>query len=189
MTLTFENDHDVIVYALEKVISYARRTQQIFVAQCVWWLVSIIGLESNLISHIDNLNSRNGKETISPVPRDIQEDIRRDQVLEECEEYLKESRRLRDIASLKSKGTTQTGRINPTRISKKALKGKDYPAGNQAILAGIDKAEIQRRRKAGECLGCAWPAARKGRHQLADCRRPIKLENGTASSLPKAKGK
>jgi hypothetical protein len=58
MTITFENDHDVIVYALEKIISHARRTQHIFVAQCVWWLASIIGLEQGLIIHIDNLNSR-----------------------------------------------------------------------------------------------------------------------------------
>ena len=27
MTITFENDNDVIVYPLEKVISYARKTQ------------------------------------------------------------------------------------------------------------------------------------------------------------------
>jgi hypothetical protein len=58
MTITFENDNDVIVHALEKVISYARRTQQIFVAQCVWWLASIIGLEQGLIIHIDNLQER-----------------------------------------------------------------------------------------------------------------------------------
>ena len=58
MTITFENDNDVIVYGLEKVISYARRTQQIFVAQCVWWLASIIGLEPNLIAHIDKLRTR-----------------------------------------------------------------------------------------------------------------------------------
>jgi hypothetical protein len=58
MTITFENDNDVIVYALEKVISYARRTQQIFVAQCVWWLASIIGLEQGLATFIDNIQSR-----------------------------------------------------------------------------------------------------------------------------------
>jgi hypothetical protein len=33
MTITFENNNNVIIYALEKVITYARRTQQIFVAQ------------------------------------------------------------------------------------------------------------------------------------------------------------
>jgi hypothetical protein len=45
MTITFENDNDVIVYGLEKVIADARRTQQLFVARCVWWLSSIIGLK------------------------------------------------------------------------------------------------------------------------------------------------
>jgi hypothetical protein len=58
MTITFENDNDVIVYALEKVIAYTRRTEQVFVAQCVWWLASIIGLEKGLVIHIDNIQSR-----------------------------------------------------------------------------------------------------------------------------------
>jgi hypothetical protein len=51
--ISFDNDTDVIVYALEKVISYARRVQQIFVPQCDWCLASIIGLEQELIDHID----------------------------------------------------------------------------------------------------------------------------------------
>jgi len=55
MTITFENDNDVIVYALEKIIAYARKNQQIFVAQCVWWLASVISLKQGLIVHIDNL--------------------------------------------------------------------------------------------------------------------------------------
>jgi streptogramin lyase len=75
MTITFENDNDVIVYALEKVISYARRTQQIFVAHCVWWLASIIGLEQGLITHIDNLQSRIPRE-VSITPQDTQENLR-----------------------------------------------------------------------------------------------------------------
>jgi len=58
MTITFENDNHIIVYALEKIISYARRSQQIFVAQCVWWIASVIGLELGLISYIDNQQSR-----------------------------------------------------------------------------------------------------------------------------------
>jgi hypothetical protein len=58
MTITFENDNDVIIYAFKKVLAYARRTQQIFVAHCVWWLASIIGLEQGLISHINNLEQR-----------------------------------------------------------------------------------------------------------------------------------
>jgi hypothetical protein len=58
MAVTFENNNDFILYALEKVISYARRTQHIFVAQCMWWLASIIGQEKGLINHIDNIQFR-----------------------------------------------------------------------------------------------------------------------------------
>jgi len=58
MTITVENDNDVILYAFEKVISFRRRTQQISVAQCVWWLTRVIGLEEGLVIHIDNLRSR-----------------------------------------------------------------------------------------------------------------------------------
>jgi len=135
MTITFENDNDVIVYALEKIISTARRTQQIFVAQCVWWLASTIGLEKGLVVYIDNIQSRvnvsiipekvpRKERTVSPIPRDNQEDQRQDTILAECEEYLKDSRRLREIAALKATGKTLTGFINPTAISKKASKKK-----------------------------------------------------------------
>ena len=205
MPITFENDNDVIIYALEKVISYARRTQQIFVAQCVWWLASIIGLEQGLVNYIDNIQSRvnvaiipekvlSGRVTVSPIPRDNQEDQRQDRVLKECEEYLKDSRRLREIAALKATGKTLTGLINPTAISKKQLRKKDQkirkPAqplkGDLSKTAGIDLAEKVRRRTAGECLRCAWPSDRKGSHRVADCRRPIKLDTGTAS-YPKSK--
>jgi hypothetical protein len=133
MTITFENNNDVIVYALQRIISYARDTQQIFVAQCVWWLASIISLEKGLIDYIDNIKDRchipvnpekdlSERNCVTPTPRDIQEDTRPDKILKECEEFLRDSRRLRDIAALKSKGTTRTGRIHPTSISKKILK-------------------------------------------------------------------
>jgi len=58
MPITFENDNDVIVYALERVISYARDNQYIFLAQSVWWISSIVGLQQELILHIDNLMIR-----------------------------------------------------------------------------------------------------------------------------------
>jgi hypothetical protein len=205
MTITFESGNDVIIYALEKVISYARKTQQIFVAQCVWWLASIIGLDEGLVNYIDNTQFRidvtvlpervpGVRRTVSPVPMDNQEDQRQDKILKECEEYLKDSRRLREIAALKATGKTLTGLINPTAISKKHLRKKDRyrrkPAGpptkGRPETAGIEEAEIQRRKSNGECLRCAWPTNRKGSHRVADCRRPIKLDNGTAG-FPKAK--
>jgi len=58
MTITFENDNDVIAYALEKIICYARDNRYIFVAQSVWWIASIIGLSEGLATHIDNLRIR-----------------------------------------------------------------------------------------------------------------------------------
>jgi hypothetical protein len=209
MTITFENDNDVIIYALEKIVAYARRTQQVFVAQCVWWLASTIGLENGLITFIDSLPSRvvvtvvpekvpSIGRTVSPIPRDNQEDQRQDKVLKECEEYLKDSKRLREIAALKATGKSLTGFINPTAISKKQLRKKDRHLRESDKIKprtrinkdqkteGIQLSEINRRKSSGECLRCAWPIDRKGSHRVADCRRPIKLDKGTAN-FPKAK--
>jgi hypothetical protein len=58
MTITFESDNDVIVYTLEKIISYARTNQYIFLAQSIWWISSIIGFQQELILFIDNLKIR-----------------------------------------------------------------------------------------------------------------------------------
>jgi hypothetical protein len=49
MMITFENENDVIIYALEKVIAFARRTQQIILAQCVWWIASVARFEQGLV--------------------------------------------------------------------------------------------------------------------------------------------
>jgi len=69
MTITFENDTDIIIYALEKLISYAKDNQYIFVAQCVWSLSSIIGLEQGPVSHIDDIRKRkNVTEDTAPKP-------------------------------------------------------------------------------------------------------------------------
>jgi len=128
MTITFENESDVIVYALEKIISYTRRTQQIFVAQCVWWLGLIIGLESGLVVRIDNLwKSKSvgiiqpdsiqqiiSERTISSTPRDLTEDLRIDQVLESAERCISSSERPRN--------TWQRNRVNSLPQSKNQLK-------------------------------------------------------------------
>jgi len=246
MTITFKNDNDVIVYALECVIAYARRTQQIFVAHCVWWLASILGLEQELVSHIDRIQGpgntalpKQRSREVSPTPRDLvneqhdnqvfnntenhttkevrdpviqippgnhcsvvleSREDRQDQILNECEEYLRDSKRLREIAALKATGRTLTGLVNPTTISKKRLRKKDQykrkSAGlSQAIISReavvvnqksydrierICPTEIQRRKSAGKCLRCAWPEDNKGSHRVKDCRRAIKLDKGTA---------
>ena len=48
MTITFENHNDIIVYALEKIVRYAKQHQYFFLGNCVWWIASIIGLDEGL---------------------------------------------------------------------------------------------------------------------------------------------
>jgi len=123
MTITFENDNDVIVYGLEKIISYARENQYIFLMQSIWWIASIIGLQQGLVIHIDNLKNRenvisdaaskatsvarincnrknegqvhpdrigqiDNKREISVTPRDLAEDQRLDNILDNAERFL-----------------------------------------------------------------------------------------------------
>jgi hypothetical protein len=83
MTITFENDNDIIVYALKRIISYAGNNQYIFLAQSVWWISSIIGLQQGLVIHIDNLRRQNnlnlkelGTEKESVVLSDLPEEPR-----------------------------------------------------------------------------------------------------------------
>jgi hypothetical protein len=51
----------------------------------------------------------------------------------------------------------------------------------------IQQDELDRRRKARQCMRCAWPTDRKGSHKTIDCYRPVKTDAGTAD-FPKAKG-
>jgi hypothetical protein len=77
MTITFESDTDTIVYAFEKVISYARNNQYIFLAQNVWWISSIIGLQQELVTYVHNLrccdnqilSRRSESEVVNKAPR------------------------------------------------------------------------------------------------------------------------
>jgi hypothetical protein len=58
MTITFENDNDFIVYALEKIISYGRDNRYIFLAPSAWSISSILGLQQGLVIYIDDLRIR-----------------------------------------------------------------------------------------------------------------------------------
>jgi hypothetical protein len=177
MTITFNTHNEDIVYALEKVISHARKTQQIFVAHCVWWLAGVIGIEEDLVIHIDTLHGRTAV-VKGHTTEEVQEskDDRQDKILKECDEYLKDSRWLREIAALKATGKTLTGFINPMAISKKQLRKKDRrrrkladpPKTGHPELAVIDQVEIIRRKQDDESLRCAWPFDRKESHRLKD---------------------
>jgi len=58
MPVTFENNNHIIIYTLEKIISFARNNQYIFLAQSIWWISSIIGFRKELIIHIDSLKTQ-----------------------------------------------------------------------------------------------------------------------------------
>jgi len=111
MEITFENDSDVIVYALEKIISFARNNQYLFVAHCVWWISAIIGLETGLVIHIDNLKARTlvtNNRAISSTPRDIARGSSPDK---QSSDYISDPLR-----------RTRKGRINPLPQTKNQLR-------------------------------------------------------------------
>jgi len=156
MTITFENDSDVIIYALEKIISFARRNRHLFVANCVWWISGLIGLEFGLINYIDYLGENkpsvpledsSGKfyldsdqqnlsgRAISSTPRDLTEDQCFDIVLSKAEESLATSKGPRN--------TRQRNRINPLPQTKnqlkKARKAKRLQEGNRKLKSKKNK--------------------------------------------------
>lgn len=115
-------------------------------------------------------------------------------MLKVCEQFLLDSRSLRDIAALKSIGITKTGRINPAASTKQLLK-KDWKERKQfkanrfkerskrdnSETKGIESSEIERQKVVGKYYRCACPSIGKGSHKVKDCIRPIKLDKGTAS--------
>ena len=160
----------------------------------MWWLASIIGLERELVSHIDKLQGardtfkpqseegmtrpQDDKNTIpqehlprevSTMPRDLTEDERIEQVLDCTEQYLRESKRLREIAALKISRQTATGRVKPSGIAWKSSKKRrrickvvtTNKGGDCSKTKGIDSSEISRRKAADDCLRCGWPSDRK----------------------------
>jgi len=117
MTITCENDNDIIVYALEKIVSYARELQYFFVGNCVWWIASVIGLDEQLWKYIDNLAERQPAivRGISTTPRDIARNLSMEPATKLPEvsviSYVKDPLR-----------RTRKGRVNPLPQSKKQLK-------------------------------------------------------------------
>jgi len=117
MTITFENDKDVIVYALERIITFSRENQYLFVANCVWWIAGIIGLDNGLVIYIDNLISRKERtiRDISTTPRDIARDIS----VESADLLIPFAPETNLRVTLRK---TRQGKVNPLPQSKKQLK-------------------------------------------------------------------
>jgi hypothetical protein len=72
MTITFATQSDIIIYALEIILSFAGENLYLFVANCACWIAEVIGLDSGVTFHIDNLETRRHLEQreTSTIPRD-----------------------------------------------------------------------------------------------------------------------
>jgi len=211
MTITFENDNDAIVYAFEKIISFARNNQYVFVAQGVWWLSTIIGLQQELVVHIDNVQKWSRIEVSKPVP-----------VLVDTEKVAIHLDRLdpdqNNTESINNSEADQSGTLEEDiqdnilencemflwqseldrkkiarrllQVSKGLVKAKkcqwNSSKNHLTRTKGIDISELQWRKAAGVCQRCAWPNDRKGSHKTLDCFQWKQLEKGTAPS-PKRK--
>jgi hypothetical protein len=143
-------------------------------AQCVWCLASLIGLVEGLVVLIDKFQIRS---EIVPPPiaatvkvsriSEESESSRHNRILEECEEYLCNSWRLRDLESLKAMGKRRTGRLNQLKNFRRALSiGKRENTKDYSKTEGIDYCEIGKKKSAGEWFRCAMPSDRNGTHGL-----------------------
>jgi len=208
MTITFETDNDVIVYALEKVISYARDQRYIFLAQSVWSISSILGLQEGLVIHIDNLKARanirksrspEGLRQLSGIHPDRVANLQNsesayntsdgnlistteteihNEVIRNSEAFLAQSKQERKNIRC---FTRQASRVVTRRADRKAQKkAKKCIKTFGTQTKGIDGSELRRRKAAGVCQRCACPQERKGSHKTLDCYRGQRLEKGTA---------
>jgi hypothetical protein len=120
----------------------------------------------------DSYNTSDG-DSVSTTETDIH-----NEVIDNCEAFLEQSKQERKAIG---RTTRQASRV----VKRKANKKKPIKSfGTQT--EGIDGSELRRRKAAGECQRCAWPADRKGTHKTLDCFRWKRIEKGTAP-FPKKK--
>jgi hypothetical protein len=184
-------------------------------AQSVWWIASIIGLQSGLIIHIDNVKRRSNT-GIDPTQLDemiLKESSNIDIPIHPCRvAKIQTSDSDYSDSEEESISTTEMNIHNEvidnceafleqskqerkaigrftwqsSRVVKPRANGKKPIKPFVTETEGIDGSELRRRKAAGECQRCAWPRDRKGSQKTLDCFRWKRLEKGTAP-FPKKK--
>jgi len=176
MTITFENDNDVIAYALEKIICYARDNHYIFVVQSVWWIASVIGLSEGLATHIDNLRIR------FEASRLISE-----------EDQLSSEKDLKTSLPKDLNNTTQGSCVHPDRIFQIDKDSEVSEAGSSQVQLDRASTVIQsakrfigqsrKERKALEKKPCGLSKTRSGRIPV----KPLtKKQRNRLQAIPRA---
>jgi hypothetical protein len=127
MTITFDNDSDVIVYALEKTISFVQENQYLFVANCAWWIAGNIRLDSGLIVHINNLAFRQNDDSqqVSLTSQDIARSVSASTGQVNFEEEIIATRNKAKPSPLR---TIKSTRSNPGNVERKLskIKGENW---------------------------------------------------------------
>ena len=54
MSITFENEADIILWTLAKPLVTFQERQYLFAAQCIWWIGALLQLDPALRYFIDN---------------------------------------------------------------------------------------------------------------------------------------
>ena len=54
MSITFENESDILVWTFAKLIVTFQQHQYLFAAQCMWWIAALVQLDPALRYFIDN---------------------------------------------------------------------------------------------------------------------------------------
>jgi hypothetical protein len=216
MPITFEDDKDVIVYALEKIIAFARSNQYIFLPQSVWWISSVIGLQEGLVIHIDNLKVQSDSERELFIQRVECVELNKPTTKETSSNLKIHPDRVIKIQATDSNHTdydSESVSTTESNIQDKIIENceaflehskqerEDIERKSRQVsrvvkrknkktfgtqTEGIDGSELRRRNAARQCQRCAWPQNMKGIHKTLDCFRWKRLEKGTAP-FPKKK--
>ena len=107
-----------------------------------------------------------------------------DHVLQNCQEYIRESehaRKSRARRDLKISKALRSSSGLHMKASSKNTSRKDWAIETLTTpTEWIEESELRRRQVAGECQRCAWPRDGKRSHKTIDCFQWSRLVKGTA---------
>jgi len=133
MSITFENEANIILWSLAKLLVTFEERQYHFAAQCIWWIAALVQLDPALRYFIDHrelpskvmgvdAETQSTEMLISPTPRDLQRHS-------ETDEYAVPERSQYQADPLRH---TWKGRSNSLPQTKKQLKaGRKRQSRNQ----------------------------------------------------------
>jgi len=146
----FDNEYDVIIFALSTILDPLERKDQFFAAQCVCWLASMIQYTDILLFYrrfkiFPSYYVKNC--TVSPLPETNkkvrpEQDISESELAEDINEKLERSRLWRPSGKVVTStqrilGSTQSGRVfKPQKIKQWALAAR-YARKSQKQLQEI----------------------------------------------------